>query len=204
MKKSALVFGLLLVSFFILYPSAHAETIRERATLHFSMDEWSVRNEAVPHVEKQGLAIPGGYEAFSGISARPGATPVAIYPEAEGLGSIAYPEISPSLLSFLGTFGESIQSKAIESSQCSADRPFLAPLTVYRLEKLPPITAILFSNPEAVSDTVKSVRYRLTVKKDGNVSFVFLDLLIAGSDDQPIADDIVFDGVSYAGAAQQD
>ena len=184
--------------------SGFAETVRERAALHFSMDPWSSHSESLPHTETAAIERPGGNESFAVLRPSRVTGVAAIYPEAEGLGSIEYSGLSPVLESFLRKIADSLQDKDLAPSYCSLDRPFIAPLTVYRLGKLPHIVQVFFSKPEDTPSGLTSIRYRLTVKRKGKPSFVFLSVLVMNPDSKPVIDDIVFDGVSYADVAQQD
>jgi|GEM_PF-2323328 len=204
-KRRAFAGPFVIIVFMITFAqSGFAETVRERASLHFSMDPWSFHSESLPHTETAAIELPGGNESFAVLRPSRATGVAAIYPEAEGLGSIEYSGLSPVLESFLRKIADSLQLKDLAPSLCSLDRPFIAPLTVYRLEKLPNIAQVFFSKPETVPSGLTSIRYRLTVKHEGKPSFVFLSVLIMNPDTKPVIDDIVFDGVSYADVAQQD
>lgn len=194
-----------MVIFMITFASpVFAETVRERASLHFAMDPWSSHPESLPHTETPSVELPGGNETFAVLRPSRASGVAAIYPEAEGLGLIEYSGLSPVLEAFLRTIAGSLEKKDLSPSLCSTDRPFLAPLTAYRLEKMPAIAQVFFSKPESAPSGLASIRYRLTVNRNGKPSFVFLSVLIMDPDDKPVIDDIVFDGVSYADVAQQD
>ena len=206
MKKSRAFAGpfVMVILMTIFASPDFAETVRERASLHFSMDPWVSRPEFLPHTEKPAVELPGGNESFAVMRPSHGTGIAAIYPEAEGLGSIDYSNLSPVLESFLRKISGSLKDKNLDPSFCSSDRPFLAPLAVYRLDKLPRIAQVYFARPEDVPSGLTSIRYRLTVQRKGTPTFVFLSILVMNPDDTPVIDDIVFDGVSYADVAQQD
>ena len=204
-KRRAFAGPFVIIVFMITFAqSGFAETVRERASLHFSMDPWSSHSESLPHTETAAIELPGGNESFAVLRPSRVTGVAAIYPEAEGLGAIEYSGLSLVLEAFLRKIADSLQKKDLAPSLCSLDRPFIAPLTVYRLEKLTNVAQVFFSKPETVPSGLTSIRYRLTVKREGKPSFVFLSVLIMNPDAKPVIDDIVFDGVSYADVAQQD
>lgn len=201
MQKKVRVFVALSILLFASFLSA--ETLRDRASLHFDMVDWAVDSHIIAHVEKQGTILPGGNETFPVLAASRNTGTAAIYPEAEGLGVIDYTGTGKEQFSFLTKLEYALQKKEIDVSFCSHDRSFLSTLNVFRLKKLPEISSVLFSSPQATEDGTYSVRYRLTVQKDGKPGFVFLTVMVTGSSEAPVVADIIFDGDTYASYAEQ-
>ena len=206
MKKGRIIAGvlgssLIVSSFFAVLP---AETVRERASLHFAMKNWTTQAESLPHTAKNAVELPGGDETFVALTLSKEASVAAIYPEAEGLGPIDYSGLQAGYTSFLDEIATGLRDKTLDPARCSADRPFLSPLTVYKLDRLPDIDQVLYARPEDLGSNLKSIRYRLMVSVSGKPKLVFLTLLMSGPDTGPTVDDLIFDGLSYADAAQQD
>lgn len=189
----------LMFTFQAIYP----ETVRERANLHFLMNQWTVQGESLPHAAIPASELPGGDETFITLKATRAPGMDAIYPEAEGLGVIDYSGLAPSEYQFLDDIAAGFMEKTVNPELCSADRPFLSPLSAYKLDKLPKIEQVLYSRAENLSSELSSVRYRLTVTVAGTRKFVFVTVLVTGADTALKIDDIIFDGLSYADAAQQ-
>ncbi len=189
----------LIVTFQAIYP----ETVRERANLHFMMNQWAIQAESLPHTAIPASELPGGDETFVTLKATRAPGVDAIYPEAEGLGPIDYSGLAPSEYQFLDDIAAGFMEKNVKTELCSSDRPFLSPLSVYKLDKLPEIEQVLYSRAENLGPELSSVRYRLTVTVDGTRKYVFLTVLVSGANEAARIDDIIFDGLSYADAAQQ-
>jgi hypothetical protein len=206
MKKGRIIAGVIGFSLIIssIFAVLHAETVRERASLHFAMKNWTTQAESFPHIAKNAPEIPGGDETFVALTLSNGASVAAIYPEAEGLGPIDYTGVQAGYTAFLDEIATGLRDKTVDPARCSSDRPFLSPISVYKLDKLPDIDQVLYSRPEDLGPNLKSVRYRLTVRVSGKPKFVFLTLMLSGPDTGPTLDDLIFDGLSYADAAQQD
>ena len=205
MKKGRIIagvlgFSLLLSSFIAVL---HAETVRDRASLHFSMKNWTTQAESFPHTAKNAVELPGGDETFVALTLSKDSSVAAIYPEAEGLGPIDYSGLQTGYTSFLDGIATGLRDKTVDPARCSADRPFLSPITMYKLENLPDIDQVLYSRPEDLGPNLKSIRYLMTVRVSGKPKFVFLTLILSGPDTGPSVDDLIFDGLSYADAAQQ-
>lgn len=179
-----------------------AETVRERANIHFAMSRWAIQAAAVPHAELPASKMTGGDEAFAVLTPSRGSSVDAIYPEAEGLGVIDYSGVPQGLLAFLDRITEGLREKTVDSALCAQDRAFLSTITEYKLERLSDIAQVLYSRPETFGANLNSVRYRLTVGSGKARKFVFLTVIVTGPDDAPILDDIIIDGPSYADAAQ--
>ncbi len=203
MKKRRILAGTLTFLLFsrpFTLPSA--ETVRDRASLHFLMSQWTVQPKAVPHAPLPSIESPGGDESFVALKSSADSPVPAIYPEAEGLGALDYSDIPENLLRFLDEIGKDFLEKKVDPDRCSADRPFLSPVTAFKLERLPSVTRILHARPEDLGASLMSVRYRLTVPSGSERKFVYVTLIVSGIETGPAIDDIIFDGLSYANAAQ--
>lgn len=181
----------------------YSETVRERANLHFMMNQWTVQAESLPHTAKNAAELPGGDETFVTLKATRAPGVDAIYPEAEGLGLIDYSGLPSGEYQVLDDIASGFMEKTVKTELCSADRPFLSTLSVYKLDKLPEIEQVLYSRAESLGPDLSSIRYRLTVTAGGTRKYVFLTVLVTGTDTAARIDDIIFDGLSYADAAQQ-
>jgi hypothetical protein len=203
MKKRRILVGTLTFLLFSRpFTLPHAETVRDRATLHFLMNRWSVQPKAVPHAPLPAIDAPGGDESFVALKISGDSTVPAVYPEAEGLGILDYSGITESRLRFLDEIGNGFLEKTVDPARCSADRPFLSPVAVFKLERLPSVTQSLYARPEDLGASLLSVRYRLTVTSGTERKFVYVTVIVSGSETSPAIDDIIFDGLSYANAAQ--
>ena len=203
MKKRRILAGTLTFLLFSRpFTLPRAETVRDRASLHFLMSRWSVQPKAIPHAPLPAIEASGGDESFVALRISDDSTVPAIFPEAEGLGILDYSGVPESFLLFLDEIGNGLLSKTVDPARCSADRPFLSPVTVFKLERLPSVTQILYARPEDLGASLMSVRYRLTVPAGSGRKFVYVTVIVSGSETSPAIDDIIFDGLSYANAAQ--
>ncbi len=226
MKKTwkGLSFQVLAVVFFFLLPPVYSETIRDRATIHFNSIDWTIKENSIPFVEIPAVIIPGGNESFPVLSITASSAVSALYPEIEQLGAIDYSGSNVKLIELLTTLSLALKAQKIDSVLCTPERPFIAPLCTFQLQKLPIPAVVFFSRPVPVPTPIpvpapatapslslppglKSVsfssKFRMQFLKNNVPSFVYLTVTAEKIEDAWKINEILFDGESYAGLAQQ-
>lgn len=188
--------------------SATGETIRERAENHFAVAGWSVNTDIFASRDRNPVPVPGGNETFAAMTPRGESGLSALYPEIGDLGILDYSGIDASLLDALGKIAEQVGERTLGASLCDPDRNFLAPVTAYRLSKLPTVRSVWHSRPtiegpDANGDMKATSVLRLMCDgKNGSEPLRVTVSLSLGSASWLI-EDISIDGKAYAALAQQ-
>jgi hypothetical protein len=176
-----------------------SESVRERASSHFSMINWSVGHDSIPAVEIPGTAIPGGNETFPVLLAENATGIVALYPEIERLGKIDYTGIDEALLSLLRSVALKIQSKKFDASICRPERPYIASIASFQLQKLPIPESVIYSRPTLLDSGEYSVIFRLDFKNENSTHRnMYVNARASAVSNRWYLDDFVFDGETYA------
>jgi hypothetical protein len=186
------------------HTAAAQSTIRDRATMHFSLENWTVNPELATPSETPAITLPGGDETFPVLSASGNAGLASIYPELEGLGPIDYSGIDAGLIDFLRKVSTDLIAQKVDEARCSSDRPYLGPVNTYRLKKLPVAVSANFGRPEVLEDASYKARFRLTLGIEETKPFVFVTIQATRQDDEWTIIDVEFDGETYAAFAKQD
>lgn len=127
-----------------------AETVRERASLHFAMISWSTDPSSVPAVASVAIEAAGGTETFPALTPMGDSGLPAVYPEIASLGPLDYSGIDGDLLALLSTVSSSLRARSLPVALCDPSRPFLSVMTNFRLERLTDPVSVFFSRPASV------------------------------------------------------
>lgn len=209
------------VALFAFSSSLAGETIRERAENHFAATGWSVNTEIFASRERTPYPVPGGNETFAAMSVVGDDGLPALYPEIGDLGSLDYSGIDIALMDALEKAASQTKERKLDPSLCDPKRAYLAPVTSYRLAKLPTVTSVWYSRPAidaivgsdgsdgsdgAVGNARRTARSVLRLMCDAKGGPAPLRMTVTLSEYQGSwsIEEVSFDGKAYAALAQQD
>ena len=129
-----------------------AETVRERASIHFDTIHWSTDPSSVPAVASPAAEAAGGTEAFPALTPLGDSGLPAVYPEIGNLGPLDYSGVDGDLLAALYVVSSDLLTKSLSAERCDPVRPFVPVLTNYRLERVNEPERVYFSRPDVLRD----------------------------------------------------
>lgn len=192
--------GLLLsCGIYLLFPvTIRAETVRSRASQHFDSITWTRNAAAVQAAAPAGVTVPGGSESFAAMVISGGDTLPGIFPQIERLGTLDYGRTDPGLVETLEQFAVSLKKKTVAESLLRADRRFLAPITGYRLRRVPFIEHVFFSQPKGTDPAIRKSTFSLHTTLEEQRTILFITVEASYNSGSWKITDIQFDSESYA------
>ena len=201
--RNAFCFSLQLITLLFFPLHMYAETLRDRALLHFNLTQWTTNVNTTSPAEIKATTLTGGNETFPVLTPSTDTGIMSLYPELEGLGKLDYTGIEPALLSLLAKTADSLKGRELLPALCSTDRSFLSTVNTFRLKKLPEILSVNHSRPTPDDSGVYSTVFRLTCITKQAQPYVLVTVSASMKDTSWYILDVVFDGESYAALAQQ-
>lgn len=208
MKKGPFACRIVFFLFFLTFASgtsaSFSESVRARATSHFSAIDWTTNRDSTPAVEIPGTAIPGGDESFPALGSDTATGVPAVYPEIDRLGRIDYTGIDEGLLSLLRKVSAEIRAGSLDTAVCHPERPFIATLATFQLKKIAAPVSVVFSRPSQTESGEYALMFRIAVKSgDAAVKYAFVNARASALGGSWYLDDFIFDGESYAAILEQ-
>lgn len=189
------------------FANADSGTVREHASAHFDMQQWSTPREYQPAIAMEGTTVPGGNETFASLGADSEAGVPALYPTIQDLGPLDYSEINQGLLDVLKKLSQGFIEQKIDAALCRPGRDFLPVIAAYQLEKLPAVDQSFFSRPARGDAGNYSVIFRLRFSPDAarqGPATLLVRVTASQIKDKWYIDEIVFDGKGYAELSRKD
>jgi hypothetical protein len=199
-----IVFFLVLLTLVSGEGSLFSESVRARATSHFSSIDWTTNRDSSPAVEIPGTTIPGGDESFPILGSDNATGVPALYPEIDRLGKIDYTGIDEGLLTLLKKVCSEIKSCSIDTVVCRPERSFIATLATFQLKKIASPVSVVFSRPSQIESGEYAIVFRIAVKSgDKPIKYAFVNARTSVQGGSWYLDDFIFDGESYAAILEQ-
>jgi len=189
------------------FAAADSGTVREHASTHFDMQQWSTPREYQPAIAMEGTTVPGGNETFASLGADSESGVPALYPTIPDLGPLDYSEINQGLLDVLKKLSQGFIDQKIDAALCRPGRDFLPVIAAYQLEKLPMVDQSFFSRPIQSEAGNYAVTYRLRFSPDTErqgTSNLLVRVTASQIKENWYIDEIVFDGKGYAESSRKD